>query len=396
MNKITLVLTLIAIAIIGTIQAQNISNNKFGKGLKIIAKDSSFYLKAGLRFQTLYSGDLNLETDDWNDNLMIRRARLKFEGFVYNPKLTYKLELGLSNRDNGKIAAETNSAANIILDAVLKYKFAPNWELWLGQTKLPGNRERIVSSQKMQFVDRSQLNSKYNLDRGTGIQLHHKHKMGNMIVKEAGAITMGEGRNYTANNVGGYELTGRVELLPFGEFTGKGDYFGSDLKREESPKLAIGVTYDQNNNTTRVQGFKGTHLEGYARDQKTLFVDAMFKYNGFSTMVEYADKKTDNDPFGYITEDDGSLIQEFYITGIGINFQMGYLFKNNFEIAGRYTGIKPEDNNWSDDYSEMTLGLSRYIVGHNLKVQSDFTYVDHDTKDSKDVFRVRFQVEMTF
>ena len=31
-----------------------------------------------------------------------RRARLKFSGFAYSPKLKYKLELGLSNRDIGK------------------------------------------------------------------------------------------------------------------------------------------------------------------------------------------------------------------------------------------------------------------------------------------------------
>ncbi len=380
------VLTVLVATITTAIQAQDISDNKFGKGIKIVAKDSSFYMKASMRFQTLYDGELNLESGRWEDNVMIRRARLKFDGFAYNPKVQYKVELAISNRDNGKVAPENNLAASIVLDAVLKYKFSPGWELWFGQTKLPGNRERVISSQALQFVDRSQVNSKYTIDRGTGIQLRHKHKIGGMVIKEAGAISMGEGRNYTQDNIGGYELTGRVEFLPFGEFKSKGDYFGSDLEREKSPKLAIGVTYDQNNNTTREQGFKGDFLSD-ARDQKTVFVDAMFKSNGFSAMLEYADKKTDQ----------SAIVSDgVYQTGTGINIQAGYLFLNNFEIAGRYTGIKPEDNNWSDDYSEITLGLSRYIVGHNLKVQSDFTKIDHDTDDSKDAFRVRFQVELAF
>lgn len=386
MKKLTLVLSILVVGI-SAIQAQDVSNNKFGKGLQIMVKDSSFSMKASLRFQTLYSGEMNLDTDQWDDNVMIRRLRLKFEGFAYNPKLSYKIELGLSNRDNGKIADENNLAASIVLDAVLKYKFAPGGELWFGQTKLPGNRERVISSQKMQFVDRSQLNSKYTLDRGTGVQLRYKHKMSGMVIKEAGSITMGEGRNYTKGNIGGYEFTGRVEFLPFGEFTSKGDYFGSDLKREEKPKLSIGLTYDQNNNTTREQGFKGDFL-AESRDQKTVFIDAMYKYNGFSVMLEYANKSTDES--AVVSAD------SVYQTGTGINVQAGYLFKNNFEIAGRYTGIKPEDNNWSDDYSEMTLGLSRYIVGHNLKVQSDFTMIDHDTNDNKDAFRVRFQVDLAF
>ena len=72
---------------------------------------------------------------------------------------------------------QTSNSARIILDAVIKWEFAKNTTLWFGQTKLPGNRERLVSSQKLQFVDRSLLNSKYNLDRDIGIQLHHKWKL---------------------------------------------------------------------------------------------------------------------------------------------------------------------------------------------------------------------------
>jgi len=384
-KKITLVLSLFVVGIVSSIQAQNLSNNKFGKGIQVMAKDSSFYMKASIRFQTLYNGELNLVTDEWNDNVMIRRSRLKFNGFVYNPKVEYKIELAISNRDNGKVAAESNSAASIVLDAVLKYKFAPNWQLWFGQTKLPGNRERVISSQALQFVDRSQLNSKYTIDRGTGVQLRGKQKIGNFVVKEAGSVSMGEGRNFTKSNIGGYEFTGRIELLPFGEFSSKGDYFGSDLKREKSPKLAIGVTYDQNNSTTRENGFKGDFLSE-ARNQNTVFVDAMFKYKGFSTMFEYADKRTD--------ESAVLLDGTSYQTGTGTNIQLGYLFKNNFEVAARYTDIKPENNNWSDDYSEMTLGFSRYIVGHSLKVQSDLTFVDHDIDN--DIFRFRLQAELAF
>jgi len=395
-KKLTIVLSLFVVGIASSIQAQEISNNKFGKGIKVVAQDSSFYMKASMRFQTLYDGEMNLETNEWSDNVMIRRARLKFNGFVYNPKVEYKVELAISNRDNGKVAPENNEAASIVLDAVVKYKFAPGWQLWFGQTKLPGNRERVISSQALQFVDRSQVNSKYTIDRGTGIQLRHKDKIGKMVIKEALAISMGEGKNFTADNIGGYEFTGRVEFLPFGEFASKGDYFGSDLKREKTPKLAIGVTYDQNNNTNRVAGFKGDFL-AESRNQNTVFIDAMFKSKGFSTMIEYADKKTD----------ESAIVSDgVYQTGTGINVQAGYLFANNFEVAARYTGIKPEDNNWSDDYSEMTLGFSKYIVGHSLKVQSDLTYVDHDLSDFifpgdtaprfNDAFRVRFQVELSF
>ena len=134
---------------------------KHGSGIKYHTEDSSFTVKINARFQTLYEAKINTSTDDWSDKMMIRRARLKFSGFVYNPKFQYKVELALSNRDQRVAAVHTNDGANIVLDAYLMWHFAKNWQLWAGQTKLPGNRERVISSQNLQFVDRSNLNSRY-------------------------------------------------------------------------------------------------------------------------------------------------------------------------------------------------------------------------------------------
>ena len=129
------------------------------------------------------------------------------------------------------------------------WNFAPDWELWVGQTKLPGNIERVVSSGNLQFVDRSILNSRFNIDRDVGLQLRHKDKLGkNFVIREKIALSQGEGRNVTEGNQGGLQYTGRIELLPFGEFTSKGDYSSSDLKREPTPKLMVSATYDHNNN----------------------------------------------------------------------------------------------------------------------------------------------------
>ena len=200
---------------------------------------------------------------------------------------------------------------------------------------------------------------------------------------------MGEGRNITANNVGGYEYTGHLEYLPLGEFASKGEYFGSDLKRESSPKLAIGVTYDFNDNATREQGFKGDYM-AVEQDMTTLLVDAMFKYQGISTMLEYANKQTSGNPVGVDINGNTGV----FVTGTAINAQAGYLFNNNFEVAGRYTLVQPENENWDDDHTIMTLGISRYVVGHSLKIQSDVSHINYETKDDK--LQVRFQVELSF
>ncbi len=386
-----LALAVVLLCSISLSAAQDISNNKFGKGIRMVAKDSSMALKFGLRFSTLYEGFYNHKKDQYIDNLIIRRFRLKFDGFVYSPKLVYKVEIGVSNRDIGGVSEETNGANRLLLDAVLKWNFANNFTLWFGQTKLPGNRERVVSSQKLQFVDRSLLNSRFNLDRDIGIQLHHHHKIGNTVIREKFSISKGEGRDITVKNKAGNDYTGRIEFLPFGNFSKKGDYFESDMAREPKPKLALGTSYDYNVGATRARGQLGDWLDE-SRDLKAFYVDAIYKHNGFSAMGEYVNRQTKGS--AVVSENpDGSVDQSFY-TGKAINGQLAYLFKNNFEVAGRYTSLIQDIETERNDIKQYTLGFSKYIVGHSLKAQTDITLKREASKD--DILMFRFQVEMAF
>ncbi len=382
-----------------SISAQETNAPKFGKGLfNLVGKDSTYTMKVAARMQFLAIGEW--QSDDGSlvnpeSNFLVRRARLKFEGFAFSPKLTYKLELGLSNRDISGASQFTSNAPRYILDAVIKYNFAKNLELWFGQTKLPGNRERVISSGNMQQVDRSLLNSRFNIDRDLGIQLrHHFNLTDNFVVKEIFSIAQGEGRNITTGNIGGHQYTGRVEFLPMGNFTGGGDYSGSDLKREQTPKLAMGLTYDHNNNAVKNRSNQGSYMTNdigfYQTNINTLFIDAMFKYNGFSFMAEYADRDAD-DP--YAKNSDGTLTGDEVQVGNGFNLQTGYLFKNNWEVSGRYTNIDLDKmitgKNPEDQY---TLGVSKFIVGHKLKVQSDISYLSIDGSNNELMYRLQFDI----
>jgi phosphate-selective porin OprO/OprP len=401
MKKIGLALALVSIATISFSQTK--IANKFGKGFyNVMAEDSSYSMKFAARFQNLYMAewDVNdsLGVHNASSNFLVRRARLKFGGFVYSPKVQYKIELGLSNRDISGGGSETRDAPRIILDAVVKWNFYGNFTLWAGQTKLPGNRERVVSSANLQFVDRSQLNSKFNLDRDMGLQLRHNITLGkNFLIREMVSLSQGEGRNITKDNAGGYDYTARVELLPFGKFTSKGDYVGGDTKREEKPKLSIAATYDYNQNSVRQQGnIKGFMYDNtggyYMTDINTLFADMMFKWNGVSVMAEYANK-TASDPIAKNT--DGTETGDKVYGGQGLNVQLGYLLKNNVEVAGRYTTITPDSRIGKDPFSQYTFGLSKYVVGHKLKVQTDVSYLT--TQNSPDSgLMYRMQVDIHF
>ncbi len=401
MEKLTLsIVTLLLCALGGELKAQKDSTvikhkpvfAKFGKGVNFIAEDSSMSLKLGARFQTLFVAEKSLvDGAPVEKELMVRRFRLKMDGFAFTPRLEYKIELALSNRDDGPIMAQAANAPSIVLDAVLKYALSKNTDVWFGQTKLPGNRERVISSQALQFVDRSLVNGLYTLDRDIGLQLHHKFNIGAVVIKDKYALSLGQGRNITISDTGGFSYTGRLEILPFGEFTDKGDYFDADLAREKTPKLSLAAGYSYNDDAERKGGELGSFLKE-TRDLKTFFADAMLKYNGWSVTSEYMNKKSSGTP---LLKDSSNFFQ----TGSGFNIQSGYLFKNNFEVAGRYSVADPTSVlkmlGKSDKIKEYTLGVSKYFVGHSLKIQSDISRT-RNFLDTDPSLRYRLQVEFAF
>ena len=393
---------LIAFAIfsISHVQSQEISDTTFGKGLiNFVAKDSTFSVKFAPRFQvrSMSSWDHNgTQYGSPEHNFIVRRSRLKFDGFAYSPKLKYKLELGLSNRDISGANDFNRNTPRYILDAVIMWEFSKNWELWAGQTKLPGNVERVVSSANLQLIDRSLLNSRFNIDRDLGVQIRHKSNLGGgFLMREKFAISQGEGRNVTEGNEGGLQYTARLEFLPFGAFKSKGDYSQSDLKREKISKLMVGFTYNFNENAVRERGFAGDYMIRadetiFETNQTTIFVDAMYKNNGFSFMGEYAKRTADT---VIATEADGvTPTGDVVLTGNALNLQAGYLFKNNYEIAGRFTTLDYESITETLPSKQYTLGFNKFLVGHKLKVQSDISYTTLDGQEDNITFRLGFDI----
>ncbi|MBU2938314.1 OprO/OprP family phosphate-selective porin [Lacinutrix sp. C3R15] len=391
--NIRYLLIAISLLAINSLRAQENQASKFGQGLfNLIGKDSTFTMKIGARMQFLAMSSWQ-EGEANESNFLVRRARFKFDGFALTPKLKYKIELGASNRDIAGASEYTSNAPRYILDAVIKWNFHKNFVLWFGQTKLPGNRERIISSANMQLVDRSLLNRRFNIDRDLGIQLrHHFNISDTFIIKEAFAISQGEGRNITSGNIGGHQYTTRIEFLPFGNFSGNGDYVGSSLQREATSKLAIGVTYDYNNNAVKTRSNQGDYMinengDFHETNISTLFIDAMFKYKGVSFMAEYANRNAD-DVF-YTNED--NEIKAVQI-GNALNLQAGYLFKKNWEISGRYTNIDWNKRIENQNENQYTIGVSKYIVGHKLKVQSDISHLETTNSNNELMYRLQFEI----
>jgi phosphate-selective porin OprO and OprP len=345
------------------------------KGFGIVTADSTYSLKFQFRMQNraaFVSRDLDdLAAESFE--LRIRRLRLKFEGFVYDPKLTYYIQLSFSRGDmdwRGPENSIANSSPNVVRDAVIYYNPTKNLRLGFGQTKLPGNRQRVVSSGDQQFADRSLVNSTFNIDRDFGFFAHLTSKF--IILR--GAITSGEGRNSLRSN-NGLAYTGRIEFLPFGRFTGENDYIEGDLEREQLPKLSLAGTFSHNDRAVRESGQLGEDLFT-PRTIRNLEFDALLKYNGWAWYNEYMQRISSNP----VTQnpDDSSI--RFVYAGKGYLSQLSYLFRNNIEIAGRYSLVVPFSELYDNPaYPELNehqrqqveLGVTKYIIGHRLKVQAN-------------------------
>jgi phosphate-selective porin OprO and OprP len=364
----------------------------YGKGLGITSPDSLFLMTIRFRMQNRF-GFSTVSADDWDVETIearVRRLRLRLDGFIYNPKLTYVIQLAFSR---GDMDYDDTNFPNIIRDAMVIYNFNKHFALGMGQTKLPGNRQRVNSSGDLQLPDRSIVNSTFNIDRDFGLQLYYRNTIRKAAYVIRGAISSGEGRNFN-DAQDGLAYTSRVEFLPFGEFTNNGDYFEGDLAREPKPKLSVGITFSNNENAKRTGGQLGKFLyEG--RDIETFMFDALYKHNGWSFSSEFL-KRTANDPITYNPEN--PLQMQFVFVGHGENYQASRLFKNNFEVVGRYSKVTPkkEIEAIKEKHAQYTLGMNKYLKGHRVKLQTEFTFEQRDWMvggAGTENFLFRFQIE---
>lgn len=330
-----------------------------------ISKDSLFLLNLRFRMQnrlgfTTVSGeDLSARTID----ARVRRLRLRLDGFVLQRRLQYYIQLNFSRADLDLDGGGT--VAQPVRDAMVYYHFNKRIYVGVGQSKLPGNRQRVVSSGNLQFPDRSIANGTFTLDRDYGVFGYWTIPLGDQEVQLKGAVSTGDGRGASPGNSGmGY--TGRVEWLPLGKFTNKGDYSEGDLEFEPRPKLALGATYHYNDRAYRTGGQLGNELYE-SRTFTTAIADLVLKYQGWALSSEFFDRQCD-DPI--TTNAEGAV--RFVQTGQGLNLQLSKCFRSKYEVAGRFTSIRPARNTTavSNTTEECLLGLSKYLNGHRIKLQT--------------------------
>nr|WP_317632293.1 porin [uncultured Flavobacterium sp.] len=366
----------------------------YGKGLGMTSADSIFQLNIRFRMQnrlTYYEYE-----DDEKDPAiegMIRRLRLRLDGYVGDPRFVYALQLSFAPNDVGQV--EEGENINIIRDAMIFYRPNKNWSFGLGQTKLPGNRQRVNSSGALQLTDRSINNAKFNIDRDFGVQAHYnKLNTEKISYSFKGAISSGEGRNWTKTNDTGLAYTAKAEFYPFGAFKNDGSNFEGSVIREEKPKLYLSAVYHKNNQAVRASGQTGSDLYD-SRNLQSIFADVMFKYKNWALMTSYMTRTADD----YLTFNPEDVTDISYVYGgSGMDYQASYTFNDNFELIGRYSWqeVANEIRSLESNNKQYTIGLTKYIWEHAFKIQGEVSYnqKNYITDRKNDDWYVRFQVEI--
>lgn len=364
----------------------------YGKGLGLTSPDSLFQLNIRFRMQNRVTYIENEGEESAYDG-QIRRLRLRFDGYVGNPKFLYAIQLSFAPGDVGEI--EEGENINIIRDAIVFYRPNKNWNFGFGQTKLPGNRQRVNSSGGLQLTDRTINNAKFTIDRDFGFQAHYLNEdLNKFSYNVKGAVSTGEGRNWTKSNDNGVALTGKLELFPLGSFKKDGTSFEGDIAREVTPKFMLSGAFQQNNHARRTQGQLGEDLFAQ-KTMKSVLLDAMFKYNGWAFMSAYM-SRTAKDPITVNPED--ATDTQYVFTGSGMDYQLSYLFPSNYEIIGRFSTQKVNEDiqELAPDAKQYSIGVTKYIWEHAFKLQGELTLDDLNYFDgsSKQNWYLRFQVEI--
>lgn len=338
------------------------------RGIVFASPDERTRLVMRARIQNLAEVTTVSETDLAAKDITMapRRVRLRLDGSILDPRLTVKLQLSFSRRDQD---FDDTQVPNVVRDAAVYWRFNPSFQVGFGQTKLPGNRQRVISSSELQFAERSLVNNRFTVDRDQGFFARVDRRMGPVLWNAQYALSLGEGRNQPKQGAG-VAHTGRIEVLPFGAFSNGGDYHEGDISREKRPKLSVGLMRSHNSRTTRTGGQLGLALWD-PRTMETTYLDAVLKYQGFALYGEQASRRAG----APITTRAGSSNRYIY-TGTGQLVQLSYFFRG-WEPNARIATTTPDRAIWGQsgatEQEQATMGLTRYFNKHRIKLQGEVT-----------------------
>lgn len=382
-----------------------------GKGLTVSSEDGRYSLQVRARLQLRYDLEHpNVEGESLEHVFQIRRARVVLAGNMFSKHVRYQFQFGFSPNDmsSGIPSDAEPLRRNPLRDARVEFDRLRDFNVWIGQFKVPFNRQRMISSSNLAVLDRSNNNAEFTLDRDLGIEAFSKDVggLGGRLAYYVG-VFMGEGRNAYEPRDPGLLYAARIEVNPFGKFE---DYVEGDLARSNTPGLSIGAAYAFQDRAHAARGVLGDlPADRGTTDFHHATADVMFKWQGFSLFAATHLRRGFNRVNGGALDDQGMPIATVPArSGMGWLAQLGYLVpKIPLEIVGRYGMIRKfefgGDETSLRNSDEVGGGLNWYFVGHDLKLQLDYFRLWDESMGTSPADaarhgtdRIRLQVQLYF
>lgn len=362
---------------------------EYGKnGLDIRSPDGNFAAhidwRAQLRFTIRdFDDPIAPNPDDREGNIVVNRARFKFGGHAFRPWLTYYLEYDF--------------VRPALLDLRFSLKAADELQLRVGQWKVPLNRERVDSSGKQQFAERSIVTPWFTLDRQQGANVFGRLWGGRRadswynLGVYSGTGRGGQGSIERPLVLGRWQWNFLKRDLPFRQ---------CDLKFHERPAASVavaGASWQGPYTTFSTAGGGGLpgHPVGDSDSYKVsqAMVETAFKIRGFSWQQEMHWKQVETAETGEVTELRGWYAQAGY-------FFHGLFdwFPERLELAVRAAQVDPDIDLEEDHIGEATIAANYFFHGHRNKLTLDFSRIyDRSAVVGKRYEnRVRLQWDVSF
>lgn len=352
-----------------------------GQGVTASFGDT-FSLNLKSRLQLRYSSSFWEDPEHPTEQFVgLGTARVWLSGNVYQPELTYLVQLALATRDY------RDGAPSPVYDAYLEWRLHRDACLRVGQYLVPFDRLRTLREWGLQMADRPRPVQEFTLDRDVGVTLFSERFVGDRspVAWYLGAFG-GRGINQTLGSQPGGLVVARLELRPLGKID---DDRESDLERRIVPGLALGAGVAQNFNANRQRSTTGPLFSEGTTDDTYASADLVFKWRGWALEAEVVRKRSSEDEFVTI-DDSGETNSEFTRSGAGWVLQTSYVFDPPLEVVARLSRLYAQstldpvfNSNVAARGSEVGAALNYYFNGHRMKIQADwlaFTSADLDLR----------------
>jgi hypothetical protein len=384
---------------------------QFGDGLRFNVNDGEYKFSISGFIQGIYEYE---KTDGLKPQnyLNTRNTYLTISGSMFKEKVSFLFQ---NNFSNGKP----------LLDAWVAYSPIANLKISFGQKQtFTNNREMTFYEDKLQFVERGIFSSKFSdTGRELGVFIESQFAINNFLIKPKFAVTSGDGINsFGANSTdvdrGGLKYGGRLDIIPLGKFKEGNDGYIADLLHEDKVKILLGAAFSYNVGASNEVGeghgdfvFYDSDLKEKYPDYRKWYGDILLKYKGFSFLGEYVNTSALSLEGSFVNTAATSPlflseISNYLVLGNGYNIQTGYVTKSGYSFDVRYEKLIRELDNVTSlltNQDAYTLGLTKYIKGHNLKIQTSvsstndkrFNSVLNAYEDIKTII-AQFSVQVVF